>query len=78
MGCYNDESTGGGDTPSDPKSLEEDEEVEGEVIPPPHSPLCEALPSLDDIFRRQAGIAVDARRPKWTRTEIGPMTGSPP
>jgi hypothetical protein len=72
----------GQDTPSEPESSEEDEEdeEEGEVIPlpPPHSPLCEALPSLDDIFHRQVGIAVDARLPKQTRTETEPSTGSPP
>jgi hypothetical protein len=56
----------------------EDEEEEGKVSPPPHSPLREALPLLDDIFHRKAGIAVGARRPKWTLTVTGPSISSPP
>jgi hypothetical protein len=64
------EGMGGEDTPSEPESLEEDEvegkeeeeeeeqEDEGEVIPPPHSPSREAPPSLEDLFRRQAGVEV--------------------
>jgi hypothetical protein len=61
----------GEDTPSDPESLggddeEEDEgREEGEMTAPPHSPLREALPSLGDIFSRQARIAVGACNPKW-------------
>jgi hypothetical protein len=68
------------DTPSEPESSEEDmedEEEEGEVIPPPHTPLRESLPLLDDIFRMQMGIIVGTRRPKRTRTEARPSTGSP-
>jgi hypothetical protein len=38
-----------------------EEEEEGEVTPPPHSPPREDLPSLDDIFRRQAGVAGGAQ-----------------
>jgi hypothetical protein len=58
---------GGEDTPSEPESLvgddkEEDEYgVEGKVTPPPHAPPHESLPSLGDIFSRQAGITVSAR-----------------
>jgi hypothetical protein len=48
----------------------------GEVIPPPHSPLLEALPSVNNIFYRQVGIAVDARRSNRTWTETGPSTDS--
>jgi hypothetical protein len=71
----------GQDTPSEPQSSledEEDEEEEGDVTPPPHSPPCEALLSLGDIFRRQAGITVDAYRPEWTSTKTGPSTNSLP
>jgi hypothetical protein len=55
---------GEGDTASEPKSLggddeEEDEDrEEGEVTPPPHSLPLEDLPSLGDIFSRQARISV--------------------
>jgi hypothetical protein len=69
----------GEDTPFELESAEEDgenEEEEGEVITPPHSPLREALPSLHDIFHRQARITIDARQPKWTWTETGLSTGS--
>jgi hypothetical protein len=53
----------GEDTPSEPESSggndqEEDEYGEEGKVTPPHSPPCEALPSLGDIFSRQAGIAV--------------------
>jgi hypothetical protein len=66
------ESLGGDDE-------EEDENgVEGEVTPPPHSPPPEDLPSLDDIFNRQAGIYVSARRTTWSRTKTGSVTGPPP
>jgi hypothetical protein len=34
------------------------------VTPPPHSLLREALPSLDEIFSRQAGITIGACQPK--------------
>jgi hypothetical protein len=45
---------------------EEDEDrEEGEVTPPPHSPLPKDLPLLGDIFSRQAGIFVGPRRLKW-------------
>jgi hypothetical protein len=37
---------------------EEEQEDEGEVTPPPHSPSREAPPSLEDLFRRQAGVEV--------------------
>jgi hypothetical protein len=47
------------------------------VTPPPHSPSREAFPLLGDIFRRQAGIAVDARRLKRHRVETEPLTGLP-
>jgi hypothetical protein len=56
----------GGGTPFEPKSLGGDDEVEdddreeGEVNPPPHSSLCEAIPLLGDIFSRQAWITVGA------------------
>jgi hypothetical protein len=62
-----DKGMGGEDTPSEPESLvgddkEEDEYgVEGKVTPPPHAPPHESLPSLGDIFSRQAGITVSAR-----------------
>jgi hypothetical protein len=69
-------------TPFEPESLEEeeeeDEEEEGEVILPPLSPLCEALPSHDNIFHMQAGITFDARQPKQTQAETGPSIGSLP
>jgi hypothetical protein len=51
------------------------ETEEGEVTPPPHSPLLEVLHSLGDIFNRQAGIFVGARQPKWPETRIGSPTG---
>jgi hypothetical protein len=70
-------------TPSKPESLggddeEEDEDrEEREVTPPPHSPLCEALPLLGDSFSRQAGITVNTRQLKHPRAETKPSTGSP-
>jgi hypothetical protein len=64
--------------PESSKADEEDEEIKGEVTPPPNSLPCETLPSLDDIFHRQAGITVGACRPKRTRIETGPSTSSPP
>jgi hypothetical protein len=54
----------GEDTPSELESLggdneEEDKDgEESEVNPPPHSPPCEALPLLGDMFSRQEGITV--------------------
>jgi hypothetical protein len=69
------------DTPSKPKSSEEEEEKEGEeegaVTLPPHSPARETLSSLGDIFLRQAGVAIDTRRPKQAQIDTGPLTGSP-
>jgi hypothetical protein len=41
---------GGEDTPSEPESLDEEEEEEGEVTPPLSSPLCETLPPFGDIL----------------------------
>jgi hypothetical protein len=75
--CHSDSgvSTGEG-TPSKPKPMQEDKEEE--VTPPPLSPLRGDLPSLGDIFHRQMGVIVDARRSKWTQTEIGLSAGSPP
>jgi hypothetical protein len=73
--------TRGEDTPSESESSEEDEEVEeeeGEVTLPLHSLPCETLPSLGDIFHRQAGITVDACRLKWTWIENRSSTGSLP
>jgi hypothetical protein len=49
------ESSGGDD-----KEPDENEE-EGKVTQPPHSPPHEALPPLGDIFSRQAWIVVGAR-----------------
>jgi hypothetical protein len=52
------------DTPFEPESSggdneEEDENIEeGVVTPPHHSTLPEDIPSLGDIFNRQAGISV--------------------
>jgi hypothetical protein len=72
------------DTPSKPKSSgrddeEEDEDrEEGEVMPPPHSPLHEDLPSLGDTFSRQARISVGAGWPKRSQTETVSPTGPPP
>jgi hypothetical protein len=57
----------GEDTPFEPESSGQDEEKEdedgeeGEVTPPPHSSLHEALPLFRDIFSRQAEIIVGAR-----------------
>jgi hypothetical protein len=71
----------GEDTPYELEFSEEDEEdedEEGEVTLPRHSPLREALPSLDDIFCREAGIAIGARWPKQTWAKIRPSTSSPP
>jgi hypothetical protein len=71
----------GEDTPSEPKSMDadqEDEEEEGEITRPPPSPPHEALPSLDDIFRRQAVISISALRSKWTQTETRSSIGSRP
>jgi hypothetical protein len=67
---------GGGSSEEDEE--DEEEEEEGEVTPLPYSPPRVALPSLGDIFRRQAGIAVGARRLKQTRIDIRPSTGPPP
>jgi hypothetical protein len=50
----------GEDTPSEPKSLD-DEEEEGEVTPPLPSPLSETLLPFGDILSRQAGVAVGIR-----------------
>jgi hypothetical protein len=67
QGCW---GAGRGDTASEPKSLggddeEEDEDrEEGEVTPPPHSLLPEDLPSLSDIFSRQARISFGTGWPK--------------
>jgi hypothetical protein len=58
------------ETPTEPESSrgddeEEDEDgEEGKVTPPPHSPPPEDLPSLGDMFSRQAGISVGPHRPK--------------
>jgi hypothetical protein len=41
-------------------------------------PAARLFPSLGDIFHMQAGVTVDPRLPKRTRTEIGPLTGSSP
>jgi hypothetical protein len=60
----------GEDTPFESESSKGDDEEEdedgeeGEVTPALHSPPREALPSLGDIFRRQAGIIIGARQPK--------------
>jgi hypothetical protein len=56
--------------------LEDEDGEEGEVTPPPHSPLPEYLPSLGDIFIRQAGISISACWPKRPRTETEPLTDS--
>jgi hypothetical protein len=45
------------------------------VTPIPHSPPPEDLPSLGDIFSRQAGISVGMRWLKWPWTEIVSSTG---
>jgi hypothetical protein len=42
-------------TPSEPESSSEDEEEEGEVDPPPLSPLHETLSPFEDIISRQGG-----------------------
>jgi hypothetical protein len=74
----------GQETPSEPESSggdnEEDDKdgEEGEVTPPPHSPLPEDLPSLGDLFSWQVGISVSMCRPKWPRTETGSSTGPSP
>jgi hypothetical protein len=47
-----------------------------QVTPPPHSPPREALPSLDDLFCKQAGVAVGVPWSKRTRPSTGPLTGS--
>jgi hypothetical protein len=51
----------GEDTPSEPKSLDDEEEEEGEVTPPLPSPLSETLLPFGDILSRQAGVAVGIR-----------------
>jgi hypothetical protein len=48
------------------------------VTPPPHSPSREALPSLGDIYSRQAGITFGACQPKWPQMETGSSTGRMP
>jgi hypothetical protein len=74
----------GQDTPSEPKSSggdneEEDEEgEEGEVTPPPHSPPRETLPSLGDVFGRQAWIIVGTRQLRQPQTGTRSSTISPP
>jgi hypothetical protein len=70
-------SWGGGDNPFEPKSLDEEEEEEGEVTPPPLSPLCKSLPSFGDIIKRQGGITADIRQPKQTRIETEPTADLP-
>jgi hypothetical protein len=69
----------GEDTPSESESSrgENGDGEEGNVTPPPHSPLCKALPFLGDIFSRQTGFAVGMHHPKQPRTETRPSTGSP-
>jgi hypothetical protein len=56
---------------------EDDDREDEEVTPPPHSSPPEDLPSLADIFSRQAGIFVSAHRPTRPQTETGSMTGLP-
>jgi hypothetical protein len=74
----------GEDTPSEPESSggddkdEDEDEEEREVTPPPNSLLPKDLPSLGDLFGRQAGIFVGVRRSKWPRMETGPSTDPPP
>jgi hypothetical protein len=46
------------------------------VTLPPHSPPCETLPSLGNIFYRQTGVAGGARQSKRTRTKTGLLTRS--
>jgi hypothetical protein len=78
--CHPGNGEGRGEDKENPESLEEDkedDEEEGEVTAPPHSLLCEALPSFSDIFRRQTGVAVSAHQQKRTDTEIGPSISSP-
>jgi hypothetical protein len=84
MGLEHRSSSGKGtgmDTPSKPKSSggddEEEDEVieEGEVTSPPHSLPREDLPSLGDIFSRQAGITIGACQLKGPRTKTGMPTG---
>jgi hypothetical protein len=65
----------GEDTSSEPESSKGDNEEEDEdgkeleVTPPPHSLPPEDLPSLGDIFNRQAGISVDVGQPKCSQME---------
>jgi hypothetical protein len=67
--CRSDSGVGTGeDTPSNPEYLrwgddggEDEDVVEGEVTPPPHSPPCEAHAFLGDIFSTQVGITVSSR-----------------
>jgi hypothetical protein len=47
----------GKDTPTKPKSSDEEEE-EGEANPPPLSLPCKTLPSFSDITGRQVGVTV--------------------
>jgi hypothetical protein len=72
----------GEDTPSEPKSSrgddKEEDDEEGVITPPPHSPPLEDLPSLGDLFSRQAEIFAGPRRSKRPRTEIGPSISPPP
>jgi hypothetical protein len=68
---FESKSSGGDDEEED-----EDGEV-GEVTPPPHSLSPKDLPSLGDIFSRQAGISVGTHRPKRPRTETGSLTSLP-
>jgi hypothetical protein len=72
----------GEDTPSEPKSSggddKEEDDEEGVITPPPHSPPLEDLPSLGDLFSRQAEIFVGPHRSKRPRTEIGPSISPPP
>jgi hypothetical protein len=74
----------GEDTPFEPESSggddeEEDEDgEEGEVTPPPHSPPRENLPSLGDIFSRQARISISVGRPRRSQMETVLLTGLRP
>jgi hypothetical protein len=56
---------------SEPESSRDEEEEEGEITSSPHSPPLEDLPSLGDLFSRQAGISIGARRAKLPRVDTG-------
>jgi hypothetical protein len=71
-------------TPSEPESSGDDVEEEDEdeevvsIIPSPHSPPLEDLPSPGDLFSQRSGISVGMRWMKYPQTGTGASSDPPP